>query len=108
MPVLLTKIFGPSAKLAPSLVLLIRELILALALALEKAPETVSKTGRKWSRFGAVSENWGLANGLGRLKYLQIKIDKLPMCGEALTATRNRQKLVICGWSQCNTPFFAV
>ena len=88
--------------------LLIRELILALALALEKAPETVSKTGRKWLRFGAVSENRGLANGLGRLKYLQIKIDKLPMCEEALTATRNRQKLVICGWSQCNTPFFAV
>jgi len=31
-----------------------------LALALEKAPETVSEAGRKWSQFGAVSETWGL------------------------------------------------
>ena len=63
MPVSLTKNFGQSAKLAPSLVLLIRKLFfLALALALEKAPETVSEADRKWSRFGTVSETWGLPN----------------------------------------------
>ena len=62
MPVSLTNFFGRSAKLAPSLLLLICESFFKLwPWHSKKHPENVTETGGKWSQFGAVSETLGLA-----------------------------------------------
>ena len=52
-----------SMKLALDSVLQIRELVFQLwQLHPKKLSKTISETSSKWSRFGPVSETWGLAN----------------------------------------------
>ena len=46
---------------------------LALAIGSKKS-QTISETHAKWSRFGAVSETWGLTTALGAVILLYLHV----------------------------------